>query len=46
MLGLSENDLTTRNRIIDYIFGWDVYDENRNGNVNEKMEWILGAFIH
>lgn len=46
MLGLLETQTTARDRIIDFIYGWDVYDENRNGSTNEKREWILGAFIH
>lgn len=46
MLGLSQSDTTIRDRIIDFIYGWDVYDENRNNKTDEKREWILGAFIH
>mgnify|MGYP000327267416 CR=1 FL=1 len=46
MLNLSEGDTTNRDKIVDFIYGWDVYDENRNGNTNEKRDWILGAFIH
>ncbi len=46
MLGLSEGDTANRDKIVDFIYGWDVYDENRNGITNEKRDWILGAFIH
>jgi len=46
LLGLPEGDTTNRDKIVDFIYGWDVYDENRNGNTNEKRDWILGAFIH
>ena len=45
-LGLASDDITGRNKIIDFIHGLDVYDENRNGIFDEKREWILGAFIH
>ncbi|MBS3919542.1 MAG: hypothetical protein KG012_11730 [Deltaproteobacteria bacterium] len=45
-LGLSESDTTGRDKIVDFIYGWDVYDENRNNKTDEKREWILGAFIH
>lgn len=46
MLGLSKGDTTNRDKIVDFIYGWDVYDENRNGITNEKRDWILGSFIH
>jgi type IV pilus assembly protein PilY1 len=45
-LGLASDDLTGRDKTVDFIHGLDVYDENRNGIYNEKREWILGAFIH
>jgi type IV pilus assembly protein PilY1 len=45
-LGLSEGDTTGRDKVVDFIYGWDVYDENRNTKTDEKREWILGAFIH
>jgi len=45
-LGLSEGDTTVRDNIVDFVYGWDVYDENRNTKTDEKREWILGAFIH
>ena len=45
-LGLAFDDITGREKIIDFIHGLDSYDENRNGILNEKRDWILGAFIH
>src|SRR5512139_351272 len=45
-LGLASDDITGKKKIIDFIHGLDVYDENRNGIYDEKREWILGAFIH
>jgi type IV pilus assembly protein PilY1 len=48
MLGLTGVDATTtrRNELIDYIYGFDSYDENDNGNVTEKRTWVLGDIIH
>ena len=45
-LGLPFDDITGREKIINFIHGLDSYDENRNGILNEKRDWILGAFIH
>jgi type IV pilus assembly protein PilY1 len=46
LLGLSSGDTTGRDKIINFIHGFDSYDENLNGNYSEKREWILGSFIH
>lgn len=46
LLGLSSGDTTGRDKIINFIHGFDSYDENANGNTSEKREWILGSFIH
>ncbi len=46
LLGLSFGDTIGRDRLINFIHGYDAYDENVNGNTNEKREWILGSFIH
>jgi type IV pilus assembly protein PilY1 len=45
-LNLSINDTNGREKIINFIHGLDSYDENGNGNLGEKRDWILGAFIH
>jgi len=45
-LGLASDDITGGEKIIDFVHGWDVYDENRNTRTDEKRDWILGAFIH
>jgi type IV pilus assembly protein PilY1 len=45
-LSLAFDDITGREKIIDFMHGLDSYDENRNGILNEKRVWILGAFIH
>ncbi|MGQ9647446.1 MAG: pilus assembly protein [Thermodesulfobacteriota bacterium] len=49
LLGLDPMDTTGKNKIINFIHGYDVYDEDRDGlgpNLEEKRDWILGAFIH
>jgi type IV pilus assembly protein PilY1 len=46
LLGLASGDTTGRDKIINFIHGFDSYDENMNGNVSEKRKWILGSFIH
>lgn len=43
-LGLPTDE--ERNKLINYLYGYDAYDENGNGVTNEKRDWILGAIIH
>jgi type IV pilus assembly protein PilY1 len=45
-LGLNANKGTERDKLIQFIHGYDSYDENGNGNTIEKRDWILGAFLH
>ncbi len=45
-LGLNANNGIERDKLIQYIHGYDPYDENGNGNPIEKRDWILGAFLH
>lgn len=44
MLSLTTED--ERNKLINYLYGYDAYDENGNGITDEKRDWILGAIIH
>jgi type IV pilus assembly protein PilY1 len=37
---------TARNKLIDFVYGLDAYDEDGNGNTTEKRDWILGSFLH
>jgi len=37
---------TERNDIISFVHGYDVYDEDEDGNTTEKRDWILGDFVH
>ncbi|MBY0280368.1 hypothetical protein K2Z84_33970 [Candidatus Binatia bacterium] len=48
MLGLTGTDATTaeRDKLIDYVYGFDSYDRNSNGNTTEKRSWVLGDIIH
>jgi type IV pilus assembly protein PilY1 len=46
MLGLSSGDTTGRNKLVQFVLGYDAYDDNGNGNTSEKKDWVLGAFIH
>jgi type IV pilus assembly protein PilY1 len=43
-LGVSTT--TDKNNLIDYVHGYDAYDDNGNGNTSEKRDWILGSFLH
>jgi type IV pilus assembly protein PilY1 len=45
ILGLG-SDSSARDNLIQFVHGYDSYDENGNGNTTEKRDWILGAFIH
>ena len=45
-LGLTGGDTTGRDKLINFIHGFDAYDENGNRIVSEKRDWILGSFIH
>ncbi|WP_299006764.1 hypothetical protein, partial [uncultured Caulobacter sp.] len=47
-LGLTGVDATTaeKDKLIDYVYGYDSYDRNSNGNTTEKRSWILGDIIH
>jgi type IV pilus assembly protein PilY1 len=46
VLGLTSSDTAGRDKVINFIHGYDTYDENSNANTTEKRSWILGAFIH
>ena len=46
MMGLSSGDTSGRNKLINFVHGYDAYDDNANGITNEKRDWILGSFLH
>ncbi|MFN8600454.1 MAG: PilC/PilY family type IV pilus protein [Candidatus Binatia bacterium] len=35
-----------RDRLIDYIYGFDSYDADSDGNTTEKRTWVMGDVIH
>ncbi|HZR81684.1 MAG TPA: PilC/PilY family type IV pilus protein [Candidatus Binatia bacterium] len=37
---------TDRDELIDYMYGYDVYDGDHDGNITEKRSWVLGDIIH
>jgi type IV pilus assembly protein PilY1 len=45
-LGFKDHEGPERDKLIQFIHGYDPYDENGNGNPVEKRDWILGAFLH
>ncbi|MFZ5861838.1 MAG: pilus assembly protein [Nitrospirota bacterium] len=44
MLGVATN--TDRDRLVNYVYGTDAYDQDVDGNTSEKREWILGDILH
>ncbi len=46
-LGLLETDTDGRYNLIRFTRGWDAYDDNNNGILDEeRRDWILGSFLH
>ncbi len=47
-LGLSAGDTNGRNKVIDFVYGYDAYYQNQfpPQGPSAKRDWILGAFIH
>jgi type IV pilus assembly protein PilY1 len=35
-----------RDPVIDFVHGYDAYDDDGNGITTEKRDWILGSFLH
>ncbi len=46
MLGLLVGDTAGRDKLVQFVLGYDSYDDNGNGNTTEKKDWILGSFLH
>jgi type IV pilus assembly protein PilY1 len=46
VLGFLEGDTSGRDKLINFVHGYDAYDDNVNGNTTEKRDWILGSFLH
>ena len=43
---LAVADSVARDKLISYMYGYDAYDDNSNGDTTEKREWILGDILH
>jgi len=43
---LAVPDSQTRDQVIRYLHGEDVFDDDEDGNTSEKRNWVLGDFIH
>jgi type IV pilus assembly protein PilY1 len=37
---------TDKDKLVDFIYGIDTFDENGNGNTTEKRNWLLGDVLH
>jgi type IV pilus assembly protein PilY1 len=46
LLGLLAGDQVGRDKLIQFVHGFDAYDDDGNGNTTEKRDWILGSFLH
>jgi type IV pilus assembly protein PilY1 len=46
MLGLEAGNNSGRDELVQFVRGYDAYDDNSNGNTTEKRDWILGSFLH
>ncbi len=44
LLGLDIEE--EKNKLINYLYGYDAYDEDQDLNTTENRQWVLGAFIH
>jgi type IV pilus assembly protein PilY1 len=43
---LGSADASGREKLINFVHGYDVYDQDGDNDFTEKREWILGAFFH
>ena len=47
VLGFLADDTDGRYKLIRFTRGWDAYDDNGNGILDEeRRDWILGSFLH
>jgi type IV pilus assembly protein PilY1 len=35
-----------KDKLIDFVHGYDAYDDDGDGDTTDKRDWILGAFLH
>jgi type IV pilus assembly protein PilY1 len=46
MLGLGSSESAKRDELVQFVLGYDAYDDNGNGDTAEKRDWVLGSFLH
>jgi type IV pilus assembly protein PilY1 len=44
MLGVVTDE--ERNNVVNYVYGFDAYDDDHDGDTAEKRKWLLGSFLH
>jgi type IV pilus assembly protein PilY1 len=44
ILGVATDD--ERNKLINFVRGIDVYDDNMDGETTDNRDWMLGSFLH
>jgi len=45
-LGFLAGETTKRDELIRFVSGYDVYDDDQDGQTTDPRTWMLGAFIH
>ncbi|MBI5901902.1 MAG: hypothetical protein HZB84_00225 [Deltaproteobacteria bacterium] len=43
---LNVADATAKNNLVNYVHGYDAYDDDGNGITTEKRGWIMGDILH
>ncbi len=43
---LSVADATAKDNLVNYVHGYDAYDDDGNGTTTEKRGWIMGDILH
>lgn len=46
LLGLAQGDTAGRDKLIQFIHGYDVYSKVKGKSASEKRKWILGAIVN
>jgi type IV pilus assembly protein PilY1 len=44
--GLGVADTAARDGLINFVVGYDAYDDNSNGSTTDNRDWILGDILH
>lgn len=45
-VGYVSTDTASRDKLVKYIYGYDAYDDDGDGNTAEKRAWIMGDILH